>query len=269
MKNSSFMFHKIFSLSPASKELKSVNGAGKCPRNCSVYGSFLGITLAVIFLLALSQKSLSAQQKSGQHLPHLSKEKQAEQKLEIKKNISKNHHSDTNNKKVKENRSTQNNNSLKISTDKYRLNKIQKDHIERILMRRIRDPRLRKQGILGSSRLQFRLVVLAPSEKKKQKPLHSEIIEIRDSPLAVLDKQRKQMENDTYFSAILKANQIISDYRYKNGKIPRMPTEVRRDLIYLNRLEAKRKVCDKEGNCLYIFSYTKRNLRSILQSSFD
>ncbi len=148
---------------------------------------------------------------------------------------------------------------------KYQLEQIRRDLIEKKLVKMLRDPSLRKIGLVNASTFQVHVVSLRQGQSK----VSDQALELPETPLSVLDPYRKSMSDETYFQAVLMMNRMIAEYRDKHGAIPKMPDEIRCDVVYLNRLQVTAKACDSQGNCLMVVQYKNFNLREILQRPLD
>lgn len=149
---------------------------------------------------------------------------------------------------------------------KYKLQSLLRKRVEYDLLKKVKEKRLRKQGLLGSSKFQVRIVTLKPEDVDKSPEFKEN--DIMDSPLRILDDYHKKEADEAYFQAVLKVYEKMSIYRMNRGLVPILPRSLRMDILFLNKLRIKKRICDNDGNCLYIYSLEKRNLRENLEKLY-
>lgn len=137
--------------------------------------------------------------------------------------------------------------------EKYRLEKKQRQKLRQKMRRFIPEKRYRKKGFVSSSTIQVH-VVQDRSESPQKKRLSM------DSPMRAINKRAQQVDNDNYFNALALMIQRLQKIRQKRGLPKDLPRDVRLDLLFYNRLQVKMRICDKQGRCIYVYSYSRPNL---------
>jgi hypothetical protein len=151
---------------------------------------------------------------------------------------------------------------------KYKLQELLRKKVEKTLLKLIKEPKLKKEGLVGSGSFQIRVVTLTPegtvSPARKHKEKDREVK--FDSPVSILNPYYKKVSDDAYFQAVIRMHKEMMDYRQKRGLVPNLPRDLTMDILFLNKLRTKKRLCDEEGNCLFIFSLEKHGLMENLES---
>ena len=151
---------------------------------------------------------------------------------------------------------------------KYKLQELLKKKVEKALLETLKETKLKKEGLVSSGCFQIRVVTLTPEGTTSPEYKHPDKVkEVKfDSPVSILNPYYKKLSDDAYFQAVIRMHHKMTEYRRKQGLVPNLPRDLTMDILFLNKLRIKKRLCDPSGNCLFIFALEKHGLLQNLES---